>query len=437
MLRALDLEVLDAAELGMERQMSPEESRNSVPGRGYAKIKDIGQGSYGKAVLVQDRDGKLYVMKIIDMSRMDSKQRKDAANEVKVLASLKHPYIVSYRESFTENRNLAIVMDYADGGDLHDRISRTRKAMKTFSEEKVVRWFTEATLALKYMHDKHVLHRDLKSQNLFLTSQDRLRIGDFGISKVLESTAAFARTTIGTPYYLSPEICMEKPYSFASDIWALGCILYELAALRVPFDASSLQSLVHKITRGPAPVMPSAYTPDLRQLCTDLLHREQSQRPAAPEILQRGVIQAEIRRMLREEQAKSAQKENEDRENRDSRRHPSKGSQLSSRPSEGALLPLKSPLPVAHGYDEAGDLSARHRNAPPTPLKGVGANHLYENGARIREPSESRESRPYSKVPSVPPLPPPLQPRQHYGVGGEPIGVSSSRHATPSGRRRY
>lgn len=417
----------------MERE---EDSRNSVPGRGYAKIKDIGQGSYGKAVLVQDRDGKLYVMKIIDMSRMDSKQRKDAANEVKVLASLKHPYIVSYRESFTEHRNLAIVMDYADGGDLHDRISKTRKAMKTFGEDKIVRWFTEATLALKYMHDKHVLHRDLKSQNLFLTSQDRLRIGDFGISKVLENTAAFARTTIGTPYYLSPEICMEKPYSFSSDIWALGCILYELAALRVPFDASSLQSLVQKITRGPAPVLPSVYSADLRQLCTDLLNREQSQRPAAPEILQRHVIQTEIRRMLREEQAKSACKENEESR----MRRPAEASQVSRRPSEGALLPLKSP-PSASSYDEGGDLSARHRgNAPPTPLKGVGVNLcVCENGARMREPSESRDTpRLYIKVPSVPPLPPPLQPR-HHAIVAEPSYLverpcalgSASRHSTP------
>ncbi|CAE8708421.1 unnamed protein product, partial [Polarella glacialis] len=230
------------------------------PGRGYTKIKDIGQGSYGRAVLVKDRDDKLYVMKIIDMSRMDSKQRKDAINEVRVLSSLKHPYIVSYRESYTENRNLAIVMDYADGGDMHQRIQRMKAAGKIFAEDKITRWFTEATLALKYLHDKHVLHRDLKSQNLFLTAQDRLRIGDFGISKVLESTCAFAKTTIGTPYYLSPEICMERPYSFSSDIWALGCVLYEMAALRVPFDATSLQSLVQKITRGPTPALPSSYS---------------------------------------------------------------------------------------------------------------------------------------------------------------------------------
>lgn len=419
-----------------------------MPGRGYAKIKDIGQGSYGKAVLVQDREAKLFVMKIIDMSRMDSKQRKDAVNEVKVLSSLKHPYIVSYRESFQEHRHLAIVMDYADGGDLHERITKTRKAMKTFAEEKIVRWFTEATLALKYMHDKHVLHRDLKSQNLFLTSQDRLRIGDFGISKVLESTAAFARTTIGTPYYLSPEICMEKPYSFASDIWALGCILYELAALRVPFDASSLQSLVHKITRGPTPQLPSAYSSELRQLCSDLLHREQSQRPAAPEILQRPVIQMEIRRMLREEQAKSSAKENEENReniNRDIRRRSADGTQVSRRPSEGALLPLKQP-PVVPSSEEGGDLSARYRNnAQPAPLKGVGAS-LCENVARVHEPSprdhcEVRETpRQYTRVPSVPPLPPPpYQPRQHHGLMAEPISAGgASRHSTPSGvRRRY
>jgi len=282
-----------------------DEYNREAPGRGYSKIRDIGQGSYGKATLVQDREGRMYVMKVIDISRMDSKQRKEAANEVKVLASLKHPYIVSYRESFTENRNLYIVMDYADGGDLHQRISRTRQERKVLPEEKVVRWFTEATLALKYMHDRHVLHRDLKTQNLFLTASDRLRIGDFGISKVLDCTAAFARTAVGTPYYLSPEICMERPYSFSSDVWALGCVLYELVALRVPFEAQNIQSLVRKITRERPPDLPASCSAPLRQLCGDLLHRDQGQRPSAQELLQRQLLQGEIRRMLREEQEKN------------------------------------------------------------------------------------------------------------------------------------
>jgi NIMA (never in mitosis gene a)-related kinase len=390
------------------------------PGRTYTKIKDIGQGSYGKAILVQDRDSKLYVMKVIDMSRMDGKQRKDAINEVKVLSSLKHPYIVSYRESYTENRNLNIVMDYADGGDLHQRITRTRHAGKTFPEEKMLRWFTEATLALKYLHDRHVLHRDLKSQNLFLTSQDRLRIGDFGISKVLESTAAFARTTIGTPYYLSPEICMEKPYSFSSDIWALGCILYELAALRVPFDAQNLQALVQKITRGPTPQLPANCSAELRQLCGDLLHRDQSSRPNACEILQRQIIQSEIRRMLREEQNKGVSVA--------SKPSSEVGSDLGSVPrkpppaavaqsqAESARPPLgqaEAPRPLMmqklprdnseegglqpDGSCNDGRLSARHHqhNGPPL-LKGVGVSVMDNipraggGGGGVRDPSPSR-----------------------------------------------
>merc|ERR1719191_2338263 len=126
-------------------------SRSSQPtgsGHGYVKVKDIGQGSYGKAMLVHDQDGKLYVMKTIDMSSMDRKQRRDAINEVRVLSCLKHPYIVSYRESFSENSTLAIVMDYADGGDLYQRISRTRKTGSTLGERQILRWFTEVALAM-------------------------------------------------------------------------------------------------------------------------------------------------------------------------------------------------------------------------------------------------------------------------------------------------
>jgi NIMA (never in mitosis gene a)-related kinase len=149
-----------------------------------------------------------------------------------------------------------------------------------------------------------VLHRDLKSQNLFLTGSGRLRIGDFGIAKVLDNTAAFAKTTIGTPYYLSPEICQERPYSWSSDLWAMGCILYEMAALRVPFDAPNIRALVSKITREPMPVVPSRYSPDLQRLCRDLLQREERKRPSSTDVLRYPIVQTEIRNMLKEEHAK-------------------------------------------------------------------------------------------------------------------------------------
>merc|ERR1719388_720978 len=142
---------------------------------------------------------------------MGAKERKDAANEVKVLSSLKHPYIVSYKDSFLEDGFLNIVMEYADGGDLFTKIQKAKKACQKFPEGTIMRWFTQALLALKFIHDKHILHRDLKSQNFFLMSNGKLKIGDFGIAKVLDNTAACAQTTIGTPYYLSPEICQERP----------------------------------------------------------------------------------------------------------------------------------------------------------------------------------------------------------------------------------
>jgi NIMA (never in mitosis gene a)-related kinase len=196
------------------------------------------------------------------------------------------------------------VMDYAEGGDLYNRVAKQRKAQQNFPENQIVRWFTQGSLALKHLHERHVLHRDLKSQNLFLTASGRLRIGDFGIAKVLDSTAAFAKTTIGTPYYLSPEICQERPYSWSSDVWAMGCILYEMAALRVPFDAANIRALVTKITRGPMPVVPSRYSADLQRLCGDLLQREERKRPTSTDVLRYPIVQTEIRNMLKEEQTK-------------------------------------------------------------------------------------------------------------------------------------
>ena len=93
-------------------------------------------------------------------------------------------------------------------------------------EQKVWSYFIQMCLGMEYLHQKKILHRDIKSMNVFLSKEDRLRIGDLGVAKVLSHTAAFAKTIVGTPYYLSPELCEEKPYNVKSDVWALGCVLY-------------------------------------------------------------------------------------------------------------------------------------------------------------------------------------------------------------------
>ena len=150
---------------------------------------------------------------MIDVSKMDRKQKEEALNEVHVLKELRHPYIVTYRESFMEKKCLCIVMDYADGADMYTKIAKQQKSGVGFSEDQVLDWFVQMCLAIKHVHDKKVLHRDLKTQNIFLTSKDEIKIGDFGIARLLQHTYDCASTAIGTPYYLSPEICQEKPYN--------------------------------------------------------------------------------------------------------------------------------------------------------------------------------------------------------------------------------
>jgi NIMA (never in mitosis gene a)-related kinase len=281
-----------------------------MPRCDYEKIREIGSGSYGKAFLVESAGSKkLRVMKEIDFSNQDAQRRANAAMEAKVLSSLKHPYIVRYIESFMTDRHLCIVMDYCEGGDLWLYIAGCRKKRTQIPENQVVRWFTQMCLALKYMHQRSVLHRDIKTQNVFLTrgegaapnSLGCARIADFGISKVLgEGSSAFARTVVGTPYYLSPEICLKHPYACPSDVWALGCVLYELCARRVPFEAKDLPQLLECIVRGPHPQLPPMYSREVGDLFSALLVRDATRRPTAAAILQRPLLQEEIKRMIRD-----------------------------------------------------------------------------------------------------------------------------------------
>jgi NIMA (never in mitosis gene a)-related kinase len=242
---------------------------------------------------------------MVDVSRMDARQTGACVEEVKMLSRLNHPYLISYHETFMEGGLLCIVADYAEGGDLSAKIAKVRKLGDSLSEQQILRWFAQAALGLKYMHDKTIPHRNLKSRNLFLTASGGLRVGDFGISKVLQRSLALACTNVKAVHYLSPEICQDGPESFKGDVWALGCILYEMAALRLPFDEPNVAGLVLKIVRGPTPQFPKQYTGDLRKLCNSLLQRDAAKRPSTQEVLQWPLLQQEIRRMLNEEPARS------------------------------------------------------------------------------------------------------------------------------------
>ena len=267
----------------------------------FAKEKKIGEGAFGKAWLVHKKDdlNSRFVIKEVNISKMTRREKDDARNEITVLSQMKHPNIVSYQGSFEEAGKLYILMDYCDGGDLHTKISSLKNQL--FEEDQIINWFVQLCLGIKHIHDRKILHRDIKTQNIFLNRQATIvKVGDFGISKVMNSTVELARTCIGTPYYLSPEICEGRPYNHKSDVWSLGCVLYELVSLKHAFEAGNMNNLVLKIIKGSYPALPTKYTKELRNLVGILLKRQPKERPSVNEILKTPIIKARIERFLSE-----------------------------------------------------------------------------------------------------------------------------------------
>lgn len=264
----------------------------------YRKIKTVGKGSFGEAVLVRSKaDGKRYIAKAIETSAMNPKEKRDVQNEIAILSRVNHPNIVRYQEHFEDGTLMFIVMEYADGGDLSTRIKDAKKEepAKPFDPKLSMFWFLQITLALKYLHDNHILHRDLKTANIFLTSKNVVKLGDFGISTVLQNTMACAKTVCGTPYYFSPELCQSKPYNNKSDVWALGVVFYEMLTLGRPFNAKSLKELVKKIVAGQYEPVPASVPNEMRSLCTCLLQLNPVQRPSINRILESPYVQEQLK----------------------------------------------------------------------------------------------------------------------------------------------
>eukprot|EP00667_Euglena_gracilis_P006781 EG_transcript_6852 len=265
----------------------------------YSKIKNIGKGNMGQCIQVRrNEDGQILVMKLIDLSKMNKRERTASLNEAKVLSYLKHPNVIRYADSFLSRKteHLCIVMEYAEGGDLSNRIKLQRG--RPFPEEAVLDWFLQICLGLQACHKKKILHRDIKTQNIFLAADGVIKVGDFGISRILQNTMDNAHTFVGTPYYLSPELVQERPYNTASDIWALGVVLYELMSLRHPFNATDMKGLMSRILRAIFDPPPPYYTEELRAVVPMLLQKDPAKRPKVAEILELPIIQRRLRALV-------------------------------------------------------------------------------------------------------------------------------------------
>nr|XP_033782552.1 serine/threonine-protein kinase Nek4 isoform X2 [Geotrypetes seraphini] len=268
----------------------------SGPGRltaSYRVLRAVGKGSYGE-----------FVIKKLHLQNASSRERKAAEQEAQLLSQLKHPNIVTYRESWEgEDGLLYIVMGFCEGGDLYHRIKEQRG--KFLEESQVVEWFVQIAMALQYLHDKHIMHRDLKTQNIFLTRTNIIKVGDLGIARVLENQYDMASTLIGTPYYMSPELFSNKPYNYKSDVWALGCCVYEMATLKHAFNAKDMNSLVFRIIEGKLPAMPKHYNPQLGELIGTMLSKQPEKRPNVKDVLRRSYIKHHISLFLQATKVKA------------------------------------------------------------------------------------------------------------------------------------
>uniref|UniRef100_G3ULQ9 Serine/threonine-protein kinase Nek8 n=1 Tax=Loxodonta africana TaxID=9785 RepID=G3ULQ9_LOXAF len=250
----------------------------------YERIRVVGRGAFGIVHLcLRKADQKLVIIKQIPVEQMTKEERQAAQNECQVLKLLNHPNVIEYYENFLEDKALMIAMEYAPGGTLAEFIQKRCNSL--LEEETILHFFVQILLALHHVHTHLILHRDLKTQNILLDKHRMVvKIGDFGISKILSSKSK-AYTVVGTPCYISPELCEGKPYNQKSDIWALGCVLYELASLKRAFEAANLPALVLKIMSGTFAPISDRYSPELRQLVLSLLSLEPAQRPPLSHIM--------------------------------------------------------------------------------------------------------------------------------------------------------
>ncbi|XP_017924062.1 serine/threonine-protein kinase Nek4 isoform X1 [Manacus vitellinus] len=272
----------------------------------YCFLRAVGKGSYGEVSLARHRqDRKQYVIKKLNLRNVSSRERRAAEQEAQLLSQLRHPNIVTYRESWQgQDGHLYIVMGFCEGGDLYHKLKEQKG--KLLPENQVVEWFVQIAMALQYLHEKHILHRDLKTQNIFLTRTNIIKVGDLGIARVLENQYDMASTLIGTPYYMSPELFSNKPYNHKSDVWALGCCVYEMATLKHAFNAKDMNSLVYRIIEGKLPPMPKDYSPQLVAIIQTMLSKKPEERPSVKSILRQPYIKQQISLFLEATKAKAA-----------------------------------------------------------------------------------------------------------------------------------
>lgn len=256
-------------------------------------FESLGKGVYSTVYKVRRlSDYWIYALKKVKLGSLNSKEKENALNEVRILASINHPNIIEYKEAFIDEptSNLWIVMEYGENGDLYERITKQKERKMYLPESHIWKYFIQIVRALTHLHAMDTVHRDLKWANIFIMKDGAIKLGDLNVSKVWRGEGLMFTQT-GTPYYASPEVWRDKPYDFKCDIWSLGVVLYEMAALCPPFKAKDMKNLFKKVVKGTYPDIPYHYSDELRKMIKLCLRVSVSARPTAVQLLQTKEVQ--------------------------------------------------------------------------------------------------------------------------------------------------
>ena len=258
----------------------------------YEFIENIGQGMYGRVYKAKNKkENKYYAIKRLNFKDINEKEKKQINNEVSCIKKLKHPNIISYKDSFNDEDNyFNIVTTFCEGGDIYNKIQKQNG--EYFSEEQILNWAVQILLGLDYIHKNDIIHRDIKPQNIFIKNHHIICIGDFGIAKIITQIQTQTMTSIiGTPLYMSPE-SFNDPHSkhFESDIWSAGCCLYEICNLKHAFGADRWELVFNKVRTGKHQPVNKKYSNELRDIIDSMLNVKPINRPTIPKLLKSNFI---------------------------------------------------------------------------------------------------------------------------------------------------
>uniref|UniRef100_A0A1B6KKL7 non-specific serine/threonine protein kinase n=1 Tax=Graphocephala atropunctata TaxID=36148 RepID=A0A1B6KKL7_9HEMI len=250
----------------------------------YDKMAIVGRGAFGTVYLGRKGSGEKVILKQIVIDHMNEQELETSLREVKVMSLLDHPHIIKYYDSFVSEGLLTIVMEFATKGTLYEYLLKQKDVL--LPQEIILNLFAQLCLALQHIHSKRILHRDITTRNILLTGchGQIVKLTDFGISKVLTSRNKTA-SVVGTPCYLSPELCEGKLYGTHSDVWALGCVLYNMCTLRQAFQAQTLGGLVYQIMNESIVPVSEKYDQGVMEMLQLMLDRDPLNRPSVSALL--------------------------------------------------------------------------------------------------------------------------------------------------------